>query len=82
MAKVLLSDASDSSDSEAGGTQITADLKVNEEFAKRFEYNKKREELQKLEEKHGRKLDPRSRKRKREELVVGIDGEAVNVYKV
>ncbi len=39
--------SSDSSDSEDGGAEITPDpaLKVNEEYARRFEHNKKREEL-------------------------------------
>lgn len=41
----------DDSDSEDSGVSISANtapasLKVNEEFAKRFEHNKKREELQ------------------------------------
>lgn len=46
-------------DSEDGGAKLadgSAALKINEEFARRFEHNKKREELQKLEEKHGRAL--------------------------
>lgn len=60
-AKELLSDSSDTSDSEAGGADVP-DLKVNEEFAKRFEHNKKREELHRLEEKLG---NSSSRKRKR-----------------
>lgn len=63
MAKELLNDsASESSDSEQGGASIEPSFKVNQEFAKRFEYNKKREELAKLEEKHGKDV---SRKRKR-----------------
>ncbi|OAQ68013.1 ribosome biogenesis protein Kri1 [Pochonia chlamydosporia 170] len=46
-----LLDDSDS-DSDDGGAQLgKADFKVNEEYARRFEYNKKREERQKLEEK-------------------------------
>ncbi|KAK5090135.1 Kinetochore protein Spc24 [Lithohypha guttulata] len=62
MARALLSDSEpDSSDSEAGGAEVSNDLKVNQDFAKRFEHNKKREELQKLEEKLGKS----SRKRKR-----------------
>lgn len=45
MARVLLD--SDASDSEDGGAGVApTDLKVNESFARRFEYNKKREELQ------------------------------------
>lgn len=65
MAKELLSDASDSSssDSESGGADLDTSFKVNEEYAKRFEHNKKREELQKLEEKLGKQ----SRKRKRDD---------------
>lgn len=64
MAKVLLSDVSESSssDSESGGADLDTSFKVNEEYAKRFEHNKKREELAKLEEKHG----AQSRKRKRD----------------
>lgn len=43
--KVNLLDDSDS-DSEDGGADIAAPtLKVNEEYAKRFEHNKKREEM-------------------------------------
>ncbi|OLN81635.1 Protein KRI1-like protein [Colletotrichum chlorophyti] len=50
--KVNLLDDSDSDD-EDGGADISApQLKVNEEYAKRFEHNKKREERQKLEEKY------------------------------
>ena len=46
MPKELLS--SDSSDSDEGGAQLeTKDFKVNEDFARRFEHNKKREEKQK-----------------------------------
>ncbi|OHE95645.1 KRI1-like family protein [Colletotrichum orchidophilum] len=49
--KVNLLDDSDS-DSEDGGADIAApQLKVNEEYAKRFEHNKKREEMHRLEEK-------------------------------
>ncbi|KAK5053793.1 hypothetical protein LTR84_001755 [Exophiala bonariae] len=60
MAHVLLD--SDASDSEGGGADVApTDLKVNESFARRFEYNKKREELQQLED----KLGNASRKRKR-----------------
>lgn len=43
--KTLFDDSEDESD---GGAQI----KVNEEYAKRFEHNKKREERQRLEEKY------------------------------
>lgn len=45
MARDLLS--SDGSDSEDASAEVQAgELKVNEEFARRFEYNKKREEMQ------------------------------------
>ncbi|KAF4555687.1 KRI1-like protein [Elsinoe fawcettii] len=54
----LLSDDEDSSASgdDAGGVPLTDDgsLKINEEFAKRFEHNKKREERHRLEEKYKR----------------------------
>lgn len=80
MARDLLS--SDGSDSEDGGAAVEpSDLKVNEAFARRFEHNKKREELQRcmapaqlrglhtdcqvVEEKHGRS----SRKRKHGEAM-------------
>ncbi|KAJ3475026.1 hypothetical protein NLG97_g9606 [Lecanicillium saksenae] len=45
-----LLDDSDS-DSDNGGVDVASGFKVNEEFAKRFEHNKKREERQRLEEK-------------------------------
>lgn len=45
MVKNILS--SDSSDSEEGGAQLpNGDFKVNEEYAKRYDFNKKREERQ------------------------------------
>ncbi|TPX12110.1 uncharacterized protein E0L32_007225 [Thyridium curvatum] len=55
----LFDDAGSSSDedSEDGGAQLADDsssFKINEEYARRFEHNKKREERQKLEEKYGR----------------------------
>ncbi|EGS17720.1 uncharacterized protein CTHT_0070630 [Thermochaetoides thermophila DSM 1495] len=47
--KPLFDDESSSEeDQEEGGVQ----LKINEEYARRFEYNKKREELQRLQEKY------------------------------
>ncbi|WYZ40197.1 hypothetical protein EsH8_IV_000538 [Colletotrichum jinshuiense] len=49
--KVNLLDESDSDDEDGGADIATPQLKVNEEYAKRFEHNKKREELQRLEEK-------------------------------
>jgi protein KRI1 len=45
MARELLS--SDSSDSDEGGAQLDVeDFKVNQNFARKFEHNKKREEKQ------------------------------------
>lgn len=47
------SDSNGDSDGEAGGVKVnrasdeTFNFKINEEFARRFEHNKKREELQK-----------------------------------
>ncbi|KIW31894.1 uncharacterized protein PV07_03482 [Cladophialophora immunda] len=63
MAREFLS--SDSSDSEDGGADVppSAELKVNEAYARRFEHNKKREELQRLEEKLGKSSTSRKRKR-------------------
>lgn len=46
MGRDLLDESS--SDSEAGGASV-GDLKINSDFAKRFEYNKKREELARCE---------------------------------
>lgn len=48
--KAKLLDDSDDSDAEQGGVA----LKVNDEYARRFEYNKKREEKHRLEEKYGK----------------------------
>ncbi|KAM3431236.1 hypothetical protein MY4824_007243 [Beauveria thailandica] len=45
----LLADSD--SDSDDGGAAVEAGFKVNEEFARRFEHNKKREERHRLEEK-------------------------------
>ncbi|KIV78937.1 hypothetical protein PV11_06536 [Exophiala sideris] len=62
MARDLMS--SDGSESEDGGAEVqSSDFKVNESFARRFEHNKKREELQRLQEKLGKT----SHKRKRED---------------
>lgn len=46
--KALLSDDSEGESSDEGGVQLAEgkDFKINEEYAKRFEYNKKREEVQ------------------------------------
>lgn len=50
MRKLLDDDSSDSGD-DAGGVSLgqspDASFKVNADYAKRFEYNKKREEVQK-----------------------------------
>ena len=43
--KNLLVDSDSSEDESDGGAPVENGFKVNEEFAKRFEYNKKREEL-------------------------------------
>lgn len=46
-AKQNLMDSDSSGDeSDSGGVPLEAEFKVNEEYARRFEYNKKREELQ------------------------------------
>ncbi|KAH0558537.1 hypothetical protein GP486_004806 [Trichoglossum hirsutum] len=59
-AKLLLdnSDSEDSSFSELEGPA----LKINEEFANRFEHNKKREEMHRLEEKYGKSSVTQKRK--------------------
>ncbi|KAH9882862.1 hypothetical protein J1614_000228 [Plenodomus biglobosus] len=49
-AKLLDNTDDEGSDEDEGGVS----LKVNEEFARRFEHNKKREEKQRLEEKYGK----------------------------
>ncbi|KAK4163438.1 KRI1-like family C-terminal-domain-containing protein [Cladorrhinum sp. PSN259] len=49
--KALFDDSSSEDDQEDGGA--TLGLKVNEEYARRFEHNKKREELHRLQEKYG-----------------------------
>ncbi|KUJ20948.1 Krr1-domain-containing protein [Mollisia scopiformis] len=55
------SDSVDSSDESDGGAKLEEPgFKINEEFAKRFEHNKKREELQKLEEKYEAKSKPKN----------------------
>ncbi|KAK3296179.1 KRI1-like family C-terminal-domain-containing protein [Chaetomium fimeti] len=54
--KGLFDDSSSSSedDQEDGGATLgpSAELKINEEYARRFEHNKKREELHRLQEKY------------------------------
>ena len=51
MRKLLDDDSSSESGDDAGGVSINKalshDFKINEDYAKRFEYNKKREEVQK-----------------------------------
>ncbi|KAM0349403.1 hypothetical protein ACHAPU_003812 [Fusarium lateritium] len=46
-----LLDDSDSESEDGGAAIVASDFKVNEDFARRFEHNKKREERQRLEEK-------------------------------
>ncbi|BCR84114.1 KRI1 family protein [Aspergillus chevalieri] len=57
-ARKLLDDDSDSGNESGGvpiGKQSDADsFKINEDYARRFEHNKKREEMQKLESKFGK----------------------------
>ncbi|KAL5366159.1 KRI1-like family-domain-containing protein [Aspergillus floccosus] len=54
--KLLDDDSSSESGDESGGVSLNIDngFKINEEYARRFEHNKKREELQKLEAKFGK----------------------------
>ncbi|KAJ5713771.1 uncharacterized protein N7483_010952, partial [Penicillium malachiteum] len=58
MRTLMDDDSSSDSGDDAGGVSInkSADVgfKINEDYAKRFEYNKKREEVQKLETKYGK----------------------------
>ncbi|KFY16903.1 hypothetical protein V491_05183 [Pseudogymnoascus sp. VKM F-3775] len=49
---LLDSDSSGDDESDSGGVPLEAEFTVNKEYARRFEYNKKREELAKLEEKY------------------------------
>lgn len=48
---------SSSDDDQDNGGAALGGLKVNEEYAKRFEHNKKREELHRLQEKYGKGKD-------------------------
>ncbi|KAF5015805.1 hypothetical protein F66182_12730, partial [Fusarium sp. NRRL 66182] len=52
----LMEDSDSDSDSDSQGVSVAvgADFKINEEYARRFEYNKKREERQQLEAKLGK----------------------------
>ncbi|KKK14641.1 ribosome biogenesis protein [Aspergillus rambellii] len=57
--RLLDDDSSSDSGDESGGVPITnssdgAGFKINEEYARRFEYNKRREEMVQLEAKHGK----------------------------
>ncbi|KAE8349367.1 KRI1-like family C-terminal-domain-containing protein [Aspergillus coremiiformis] len=54
--KLFDKDISSDSGDESGGVPVNSEvtLKVNEDYARRFEHNKKREELQKLESKLGK----------------------------
>ncbi|KAK5652506.1 hypothetical protein OQA88_10411 [Cercophora sp. LCS_1] len=55
--KALFDDSESSSsddDQDDGGATLTPSLKINEEYARRFEHNKKREELHRLQEKYGK----------------------------
>ncbi|OOF97136.1 hypothetical protein ASPCADRAFT_143329 [Aspergillus carbonarius ITEM 5010] len=55
--KLLDDDSSSDSGDESGGVPITNEditFKINEDYARRFEYNKKREEKQQLEAKFGK----------------------------
>lgn len=55
----LLDDSDSSSDEDSGGgVKLEPGLKINEEYAKRFEHNSKREELQRLEEKYNKPAKP------------------------
>lgn len=58
--RTLFDDNSSSSDDDqdgGGAALLGGRLKVNEEYAKRFEHNKKREELHRLQEKYGKGKD-------------------------
>ncbi|PHH62917.1 hypothetical protein CDD81_6550 [Ophiocordyceps australis] len=54
--KRTLLDSDSDSDSDNGGAPVS--LKVNQEFARRFEHNKKREEIHRLEDKYKNKRQP------------------------
>ncbi|PQE12966.1 ribosome biogenesis Kri1 protein [Rutstroemia sp. NJR-2017a BBW] len=56
--KNLLDDSDGSEDESVGGAPLESGFKVNEEYAKRFEHNKKREELHRLEEKYQKQAKP------------------------
>ncbi|OQD75156.1 hypothetical protein PENDEC_c008G00287 [Penicillium decumbens] len=58
MRKLLDEDSSSDSEVDTGGVSVTkspeSSFKINEDFARRFEYNKKREEVARLEAKYGK----------------------------
>ncbi|TVY37921.1 Protein kri1 [Lachnellula occidentalis] len=55
----LLDDSDSGSDESMGGVKLEEpEFKINKEYAKRFEHNSKREELQRLEEKYNKPLKP------------------------
>jgi protein KRI1 len=56
----LLSDTESSSDEEEPIPCLNGGLKINEEYAQRFEHNKKREEKDRLEEKYGKASSQRA----------------------
>ncbi|KAL3433141.1 KRI1-like family C-terminal-domain-containing protein, partial [Aspergillus tetrazonus] len=58
--KLLEDDSSSDSENESGGVSLGdsgAGFKINEDYARRFEHNKRREELQQLEAKLGKSED-------------------------
>ncbi|KAI9765632.1 MAG: KRRI-Interacting protein 1 [Candelina submexicana] len=69
-AKILLEDngSEEGSDSQSLNAEIpingdhSLSFKINEEYAKRFEHNKRREEMQRLEEKYGKTSGAQQRK--------------------
>ncbi|EGE83809.1 ribosome biogenesis protein Kri1 [Blastomyces dermatitidis ATCC 18188] len=65
--KLLMDDDSSDESSDNGGALLdnggNVGFKINEEYAKRFEYNKKREELQQLEDKYGKSIGLGKRKK-------------------
>ncbi|KKZ58463.1 ATP-dependent Clp protease, protease subunit [[Emmonsia] crescens] len=65
--KLLMDDDSSDDSSDDGGALLDNGekfgFKINEEYAKRFEYNKKREELQQLEDKYGKSTGLGKRKK-------------------
>ncbi|KAJ5278969.1 hypothetical protein N7478_004341 [Penicillium angulare] len=70
MRKLLDDDSSSDSGDDAGGVSITkspaTDFKINADYAKRFEYNKKREEVARLESKYGKNTSMGNRRAQEE----------------